>query len=255
MILAATLSAGTLMACSSDKETNNTVSTVESETVESEIEESSATESESTESSELMEEQEIDAMTEAVLQHITVARVEKVAEDGTLDLTLFELPEASEEAADVEQEANTADAATETAGTEEMAELNESATTEETAATEETAMTEESAATEETTTTEEISATEVTAEEEETAEEENLVTGSEFDFTSLDLSMFVETELTESYRTEENVIAQLVEDDVLVEAALSDIQEGDMLVMFIDENEVPNIIIYRNIAQEEAAAE
>ena len=51
MILAATLSAGTLMACSSNKEADNTVSTVESETVASE--ESIMVESESTESSEL----------------------------------------------------------------------------------------------------------------------------------------------------------------------------------------------------------
>ena len=218
MILAATLSAGTLVACSSEKETDNTVSTVESETVETE--ESVTTESES---SELMEEQELDAMTEAVLQYITVARVEKVAEDGKLDLTLFELPETSEEATD---------AATEEAA----AELNEAATVEETTAAEET------------TATEAISATEVTAEEEHA--EKNV-----FDFASLDLSMFVETELTEAYQPEETVMVQLVEDGALVEAALSDIQEGDMLVIFVDENEVPNIIIYRNIAQEEAAAE
>ena len=139
-----------------------------------------------------MEEQELDAMTEAVLQHITVARVEKVAEDGKLDLTLFELPETSEEATDA--------------------------------------------------------ATEVTAEEEQA--EKNV-----FDFASLDLSMFVETELTEAYQPEETVMVQLVEDGALVEAALSDIQEGDMLVIFVDENEVPNIIIYRNIAQEETVAE
>lgn len=41
----------------------------------------------------------------------------------------------------------------------------------------------------------------------------------------------------------------------LVEAALSDIQEGDMSVMFMDENELPNIVIYRNVAQEEAVTE
>lgn len=238
MILAATLSAGTLVACSSNQEANNTVSTVESETVESEVEESIATESESTESSELTEEQEMDALTEAVLQYITVARVEEVAEDGTLELTLFELPGASEEV--VEDAAETtgteaADAATETAGTEEAAdvatettetkaaELSESATTEETTAAEETAMTEESATTEET---------------------------SAFDFASLDLSIFVEAGLTESYQPEETVMVQMVEDGALVEAALSDIQEGDMLVMFMDENELPNIVIYRNIVQE-----
>ena len=98
-------------------------------------------------------------------------------------------------------------------------------------------MTEESAATEET------SATEETA-------EENQAEEIKFDFASLDLSIFVEAGLTESYQPEENVMVQLVEDGVLVEAALSDIQEGDMLVMFMDENELPNIVIYRNIAQE-----
>lgn len=184
MILAATLSAGTLMACSSNKEADNTVSTVESETVESEAEESIATES-----SELMEEQEMDAMTEAVLPYITVARVEKVVDNSTLDLTLFELPEASKEV--VED-------ATETTGTEE--------------------------------------------------------TGT-FDFASLDLSIFVEAGLTESYQPEETVMVQLVEDGSLAEAALSDIQEGDMLVIFMDENELPNIVIYRNVAQEEAVTE
>lgn len=230
MILAATLSAGTLVACSSGKETNETASTVESETVETE--ESVATESES---SELMEEQELDAMTEAVLQYITVARVEKVAEDGKLDLTLFELPETSEEATDASD-------ATDTATKEAAAELNEAATAEETNATEETAVTEE------TTVTEAISATEVTAEEEQA--EKNV-----FDFASLDLSMFVETEQTEAYQPEETVMVQLAEDGALVEAALSDVQEGDMLVIFVDENEVPNIIIYRNIAQEETVAE
>lgn len=216
MILAAALSAGTLMACSSNKETNNTVSTVESETVESEAEESITTESESTESSELMEEQEMDALTEAVLQYITVARVEAVAEDGALELTLFELPEASEEV--VEE-------AAETTGTEESATAKETSVTEESAATEETSATEETA-------------------------EENQAEEIKFDFASLDLSIFVEAGLTESYQPEENVMVQLVEDGVLVEAALSDIQEGDMLVMFMDENELPNIVIYRNIAQE-----
>ena len=229
MILAATLSAGTLMACSSDKEADNTVSTVESETVESEAEESIATES-----SELMEEQDMDAMTEAVLEYITVARVEAVAEDGTLELTLFELPEVSEEVADAATETTgteAADAATETAGTEESAELNESATTEETSVTKESAATKE------------ISATEVTA-------EENQADEMKFDFTSLDLSIFVEAGPTESYQPEETVMIQLIEDGAMVEAALSDIQEGDMLVMFMDENEIPNIVIYRNIAQE-----
>ena len=208
MILAATLSAGTLMACSSDKEADNTVSTVESETVESEAEESIATES-----SELMEEQDKDALTEAVLEYVTVARVEKVVEDGTLELTLFELPEVSEEVVDAVTETigtqESADAAIETTGTE-AAELSESATTEETSA---------------------------------------------FDFASLDLSIFVETELTESYQPEETVMVQLVEDGALVEAALSDIQEGDMLVMFMDENELPNIVIYRNVSLEEAVTE
>lgn len=166
------------------KEADNTVSTVESEMVESEAEESIATES-----SELMEEQEMDAMTEAVLPYITVARVEKVVDNGTLDLTLFELPEASKEV--VED-------ATETTGTEE--------------------------------------------------------TGT-FDFASLDLSIFVEAGLTESYQPEETVMVQLVEDGSLAEAALSDIQEGDMLVIFMDENELPNIVIYRNVAQEEAVTE
>ena len=233
MILAATLSAGTLMACSSDKEADNTVSTVESETVESIM-----VESESTESSELMEDQEKDAMAAAVLQYIKVARVEKAAEDGTLELTLFELPEVSEEV--VEDAAETTgmeegDAATETAGTEESAELNESATTEETSVTEESAATKE------------ISATEVTAE---TAAEENQADKMKFDFASLDLSIFVEAGPTESYQPEETVMIQLIEDGAMVEAALSDIQEGDMLVMFMDENEIPNIVIYRNIAQE-----
>ena len=113
MILAAALSAGTLVGCSSDKETNNTVSTVESETVENESEESVSTESESTET---VDGQEMDAVTEAVLEQITVARVEKVAEDGTVELMLFELPNA----ADKENEANISE--TETAGTEETTE-------------------------------------------------------------------------------------------------------------------------------------
>lgn len=221
MILAATLSAGTLMACSSNKAADNTISTVESGTVESEAEESIATES-----SELMEEQDMDAMTEAVLQYVTVARVEAVAEDGTLELTLFELPEASEEVVEDATEVTGTEIVTEnvTEATEtKAAELSESATMEETTAAEETVMTEESATTEET---------------------------SAFDFASLDLSIFVEAGKTESYQPEETVMVQLVEDGALVEAALSDIQEGDMLVMFMDENEIPNIVIFRNIAQE-----
>ena len=211
MILAATLSAGTLMACSSDKEADNTVSTVESETVASE--ESIMVESESTESSELMEDQEKDAMAAAVLQYIKVARVEKAAEDGTLELTLFELPEASEEvvedAAEVTGTEVVTEDVTETTETN-AAELSESVTSEETSA---------------------------------------------FDFASLDLSIFVETEQTESYQPEETTMVQLAEDGVLAEAVLSDIQAGDMLVLFMDENEVPYIVIYRNIAQEETAAQ
>lgn len=219
MILAATLSTGTLMACSSDKEANNAVSTVESETVESEVVESIAAESESTESSELMEEQDMDAMTEAVLQYITVARVEKITEDGTLELTLFEHPEASEEIVDAAAETagteEVVDAAAEAAGTEEAVDAAaEAAGTEEAATTEETAVTEESAA-------------------------------IKFDFASLDLSIFVETEQTESYQFEDTTLVQLVEDGVLVEADLSDIQEGDMVVIFMDENEIPNVVIYR----------
>lgn len=211
MILAATLSAGTLMACSSDKEADNTVSTVESETVASE--ESIMVESESTESSELMEDQEKDAMAAAVLQYIKVARVEKAAEDGTLELTLFELPETSEEvvedAAEVTGTEVVTEDVTETTETN-AAELSESVTSEETSA---------------------------------------------FDFASLDLSIFVETEQTESYQPEETTMVQLAEDGVLAEAVLSDIQAGDMLVLFMDENEVPYIVIYRNIAQEETAAQ
>lgn len=211
MILAATLSAGTLMACSSNKEADNTVSTVESETVASE--ESIMVESESTESSELMEDQEKDAMAAAVLQYIKVARVEKAAEDGTLELTLFELPETSEEvvedAAEVTGTEVVTEDVTETTETN-AAELSESVTSEETSA---------------------------------------------FDFASLDLSIFVETEQTESYLPEETTMVQLAEDGVLAEAVLSDIQAGDMLVLFMDENEVPYIVIYRNIAQEETAAQ
>ena len=211
MILAATLSAGTLMACSSNKEADNTVSTVESETVASE--ESIMVESESTESSELMEDQEKDAMAAAVLQYIKVARVEKAAEDGTLELTLFELPETSEEvvedAAEVTGTEVVTEDVTETTETN-TAELSESVTSEETSA---------------------------------------------FDFASLDLSIFVETEQTESYQPEETTMVQLAEDGVLAEAVLSDIQAGDMLVLFMDENEVPYIVIYRNIAQEETAAQ
>lgn len=211
MILAATLSAGTLMACSSNKEADNTVSTVESETLASE--ESIMVESESTESSELMEDQEKDAMAAAVLQYIKVARVEKAAEDGTLELTLFELPETSEEvvedAAEVTGTEVVTEDVTETTETN-AAELSESVTSEETSA---------------------------------------------FDFASLDLSIFVETEQTESYLPEETTMVQLAEDGVLAEAVLSDIQAGDMLVLFMDENEVPYIVIYRNIAQEETAAQ
>ena len=211
MILAATLSAGTLMACSSNKEADNTVSTVESETVASE--ESIMVESESTESSELMEDQEKDAMAAAVLQYIKVARVEKAAEDGTLELTLFELPETSEEvvedAAEVTGTEVVTEDVTETTETN-TAELSESVTSEETSA---------------------------------------------FDVASLDLSIFVETEQTESYQPEETTMVQLAEDGVLAEAVLSDIQAGDMLVLFMDENEVPYIVIYRNIAQEETAAQ
>ena len=211
MILAATLSAGTLMACSSNKEADNTVSTVESETVASE--ESIMVESESTESSELMEDQEKDAMAAAVLQYIKVARVEKAAEDGTLELTLFELPETSEEvvedAAEVTGTEVVTEDVTETTETN-TAELSESVTSEETSA---------------------------------------------FDFASLDLSIFVETEQIESYQPEETTMVQLAEDGVLAEAVLSDIQTGDMLVLFMNENEVPHIVIYRNIAQEETAAQ
>lgn len=211
MILAATLSAGTLMACSSDKEADNTVSTVESETVASE--ESIMVESESTESSELMEDQEKDAMATAVLQYIKVARVEKAAEDGTLELTLFELPETSEGVVEDAVEVTGTEVVTEdaTEATEtNAAELSESVTSEETSA---------------------------------------------FDVASLDLSIFVETEQTESYQPEETTMVQLAEDGVLAEAVLSDIQAGDMLVLFMDENEVPYIVIYRNIAQEETAAQ
>ena len=211
MILAATLSAGTLMACSSDKEADNTVSTVESETVASE--ESIMVESESTESSELMKDQEKDAMAAAVLQYIKVARVEKAAEDGTLELTLFELPETSEEVVEDAAEVTGTEVVTEdaTEATEtNAAELSESVTSEETSA---------------------------------------------FDFASLDLSIFVKTEQTESYQPEETTMVQLAEDGVLAEAVLSDIQAGDMLVLFMDENEVPYIVIYRNIAQEETAAQ
>lgn len=211
MILAAALSAGTLVGCSSDKETNNTVSTVESETVENESEESVSTESESTET---VDGQEMDAVTEAVLEQITVARVEKVAEDGTVELMLFELPNA----ADKENEANISE--TETAGTEE------------------------------TTETETVDAEETT----ETADSEETET-TEFDFTSLDLSIFVETEQTESYQFEENAMVQLVEDGVLTEAVLTDIQEGDMLVMFTDAEEAVHIIIYRNVNLEAVNAE
>ena len=211
MILAAALSAGTLVGCSSDKETNNTVSTVESETVENESEESVSTESESTET---VDGQEMDAVTEAVLEQITVARVEKVAEDGTVELMLFELPNA----ADKENEANISE--TETAGTEE------------------------------TTETETVDAEETT----ETADSEETET-TEFDFTSLDLSIFVETEQTESYQFEENAMVQLVEDGVLTEAVLTDIQEGDMLVMFTDADEAVHIIIYRNVNLEAVNAE
>ena len=222
MILAAALSAGTLVGCSSDKETNNTVSTVESETVENESEESVSTESESTET---VDGQEMDAVTEAVLEQITVARVEKVAEDGTVELMLFELPYA----ADKENEANISE--TETAGTEETTET-------------------ETVDAEETTETETVDAEETT----ETADSEETET-TEFDFTSLDLSIFVETEQTESYQFEENAMVQLVEDGVLTEAVLTDIQEGDMLVMFTDAEEAVHIIIYRNVNLEAVNAE
>ena len=222
MILAAVLSAGTLVGCSSDKETNNTVSTVESELVENESEESVPTESESTET---VDGQEMDAVTEAVLEQIIVARVEKVAEDGTVELMLFELPNA----ADKETEANTSE--TETAGTEETTET-------------------ETVDAEETTETETVDAEETT----ETADSEETET-TEFDFTSLDLSIFVETEQTESYQFEENAMVQLVEDGVLTEAVLTDIQEGDMLVMFTDAEEAVHIIIYRNVNLEAVNAE
>ena len=152
-------------------------------------------------------------MAAAVLQYIKVARVEKAAEDGTLELTLFELPETSEEvvedAAEVTGTEVVTEDVTETTETN-AAELNESVTSEETSA---------------------------------------------FDFASLDLSIFVETEQTESYQPEETTMVQLAEDGVLAEAVLSDIQAGDMLVLFMDENEVPYIVIYRNIAQEETAAQ
>ena len=222
MILAAVLSAGTLVGCSSDKETNNTVSTVESEIVENESEESVPTESESTET---VDGQEMDAVTEAVLEQIIVARVEKVAEDGTVELMLFELPNA----ADKETEANTSE--TETVGTEETTET-------------------ETVDAEETTETETVDAEETT----ETADSEETET-TEFDFTSLDLSIFVETEQTESYQFEENAMVQLVEDGVLTEAVLTDIQEGDMLVMFTDAEEAVHIIIYRNVNLEAVNAE
>ena len=224
IILAAALSAGALIACSSNKETEESAQAVESTTSESETTESIILETENAESSESVEDE--DALTEAVLQYITVARVEEIKEDGTLELVMFELPEESEEGI-VDQEAE----ATEESNVNQEAEATAD-TTEETAVMSETVAND-------------------TVEEEQQGKEETVI----FDFASLDLSVFVETEWNESYQADENAVIKLVEDGALTEAVLSDIQEGDMLVFFMGEDEVSNIIIYRAIVKEEVASE
>ena len=253
LILALTLSAGMLTACSSKEENDTSVPTVE--TSESQVEESM--EAETTESSESIEEQE--TLTEAVLQYITVARVEEVAEDGSLKLTMFELPETVEEGTAKEStaEESTLEEATseESAATEEsdVAEANakiENGAVDKNANAEESVSAEESAMNEKIADTEESVSTEKETVAEDSEGEKNVET-SEFDFAVLDLSIFAETEFSESYESTGNEKIRLVEDGALVEAAWSDLQEGDMLVFFLDENEVPNIIIYRGVLQKE----
>lgn len=233
-ILALTLGAGALTACSSKVEEESQAS-ISTETEE----ESIATESEAEESTETVESAEAeDTLLEAVLQHITVARVDSVQEDGTLELTLFEVNQ--ENAMEDETVSETEKAAelnaSETAKNETTDAENEVSETETATETDEKASTESEGNTEEETA---VSGTEVQLTEEDAEQ-------AEFDFTSLDLSIFVETDVADSYQMAENTVVRMVVDGTLAEATLADIQEGDMLVFFTDAEEVTNIIIYRN---------
>ncbi len=166
-----------------------------------------------------------------------------------MELTLFE----------VNQEPATEDGTV--AETEEAAEQNATETAEN-----ETTDAETAASEAEVTTTE--TAENTSAESEVNAEEETAVFGTEesltgeedsvqfeFDFASLDLSIFVETDMADSYQAAENTVIRMVVDGALAEATLADIQEGDMLVFFTDADEVTNIIVYRNVLQPEAVIE
>jgi len=232
LILAVTLGAGALTACSS-KNKEESQPSISTETTEVQ-EESVVADSEA----EIEEETEetLDAQTdllEEVLQHITVARVDSVKEDGSLELTLFE----------VKQE----EAATETAVSEAEVPITEAAIANSEAVEEETVK-EENA--------KEENAEEETAEQIEAGTNEQLTAATaEFDFTTLDLNMFAETELKDSYEANENIVIRMVVDGVMTEAAMTDIQEGDMLVFYTDADEAAHIIIYRIALQTENVVE
>ena len=232
LILAVTLGAGALTACSS-KNKEESQPSISTETTEVQ-EESVVADSEA----EIEEETEetLDAQTdllEEVLQHITVARVDSVKEDGSLELTLFE----------VKQE----ETATETAVSEAEVPITEAAIANSEAVEEETV--EEETAKEENT-------EEETAEQIEAGTNEQLTAATaEFDFTTLDLNMFAETELKDSYEANENIVIRMVVDGVMTEAAMTDIQEGDMLVFYTDADKAAHIIIYRNALQTENVVE
>ena len=244
LILAVTLGAGALTACSS-KNKEESQPSVSTETTEVQ-EESVVADSEA----EIEEETEetLDAQTdllEEVLQHITVARVDSVKEDGSLELTLFE----------VKQE----EAATETAVSEAEVPITEAAianseAVEEEAVEEETAKEENAEETVEEIAKEEN--TEETADQIEAGANEQLTAATaEFDFTTLDLNMFAETELKDSYEANENIVIRMVVDGVMTEAAMTAIQEGDMLVFYTDADKAAHIIIYRNALQTENVVE
>lgn len=232
LILAVTLGAGALTACSS-KNKEESQPSISTETTEVQ-EESVVADSEA----EIEEETEetLDAQTdllEEVLQHITVARVDSVKEDGSLELTLFEV--------------KTEEAATETAVSEAEVPITEAAIANSEAVEEETVK-EENA--------KEENAEEETAEQIEAGTNEQLTAATaEFDFTTLDLNMFAETELKDSYEANENIVIRMVVDGVMTEAAMTDIQEGDMLVFYTDADEAAHIIIYRIALQTENVVE
>ena len=241
LILAVTLGAGALTACSS-KNKEESQPSISTETTEVQ-EESVVADSEA----EIEEETEetLDAQTdllEEVLQHITVARVDSVKEDGSLELTLFE----------VKQE----EAATETAVSEAEVPITEAAIANSEAVEEETVKEETAKKENAEETVKEENTEEETAEQIEAGTNEQLTASTaEFDFTTLDLNMFAETELKDSYEANENIVIRMVVDGVMTEAAMTDIQEGDMLVFYTDADKAAHIIIYRNALQTENVVE